>query len=984
MALKSVAKGQMTIIDLTDSRQMTALIGSSNRRQVIYNPDTKEFLPNYATVNNVLSPELYLAGSPLNKIDDAKTVKWTVQTNSMGAFTDVVANQYYAFGAHGALVIKDNILKDNISMLYRVAITYHDVPLDKDILIQADIEMIRIDNGVSGSTELATMAILTNDAHTVSTDYQGNGGVYTSATTSMQVFEGATEQTSKWVIKATPVTGVTGTLVGNKYTLTGMTVDTGYVDLRATKGTEAITKRFTITKAKSGYTPVKGVDFFDGVKGSDGTPGTSGAPGKPGADGKTPYTHIAYANSEDGATEFSTKVSVNKKYVGMFTDFTETDSTTPSDYKWTLIKGADGSKGTPGTAGLNGKTPYFHVAYANSEDGVTGFSTTDAVGKAYIGQYTDYLEDDSEEPSKYTWILVKGADGADGANGSNGAPGKAGEDGKTPYTHIAYATNSTGTEGFSTTVSLGKTYVGMYTDFTKGDLGDASLYKWTLIKGSDGSNGIPGKAGLNGKTPYFHVAYANDITGSTGFSTSISEGKTYIGQYTDFLLEDSDVPSKYSWTLIKGADGESSYLWVRYSKVASGAGMTTDPTGASYMGTTTTDTPVPPALYSAYQWVKFVGNTGVPGEKGANGESSYLHIKYSNDGGTTFTGNVGEDFGDYIGKRIDNTLADSTTPSDYTWGKITGEDATSYQLLLSPKLVKKTATGVIDATTFTATGKSQKGVGEMNNYAGRFTIEEDIGAGYVRKYTSVGNEISKAYSISSSAKSYRVRLYLAGATSVLLDEETLTVVSDGATGSTGASGANAVLLNISMPDGDIIKNHTGNLKAVAELFEGVNLVTGTAYQWYARNPGGTGDADSGAGWNKLTTGISGGTTGFTSNTLTITPSAIPGTATFMVIATYRGKKLKREVTVQDITDTYTFATIGNGNYKNGQGSSVFTQKVYQDGIEVDKVGSKFRYQWNLYSNDGVMHPTFVKVGKTITVLATEYAGKGYLFCQVSE
>lgn len=699
MVLKSVARGQMTIIDLTDSRQMTALIGSSNRRQVIYNPDTKEFLPNYATVNNVLSPELYLAGSSLNKIDDAKTVKWTVQTNSMGAFADVVANQYYAFGAHGALVIKDNIFKDNISMLYRVAITYHDIPLDKDILIQADIEMIRVDNGVSGSTELATVAILTNDAHTVSTDYQGNGGVYTSATTSMQIFEGATEQTSKWVIKATPSTGVTGTLVSNKYTLTGMTIDTGYVDLRATKGTEAITKRFTVTKSKSGYTPIKGTDFFDGKK---------------------------------------------------------------------------------------------------------------------------------------------------------------------------------------------------------------------------------------------------------------------------------------------GEDGESSYLWIRYSKSLDGAGMTTKPTGTSYMGTTTTNTPSPPLLPSAYQWVKYVGNEGIPGAKGDDGKSSYLHIKYSNDGGVTFTGNGGEDFGDYLGKKIDNTLKDSTIPSEYIWGKITGEDATSYQLLLSPKLVKKTATGALDATTFTATGKSQKGLGDMNNYAGRFTIEEDAGAGYVRKYTSAGNEISKAYTISNSANSYRVRLYQSGATSVLLDEETLTVVSDGATGSPGSPGANAVLLNVSMPDGDIIKNHTGNLKAVAELFEGVNLVTGTAYQWYARNPGGTGDTDSGTGWNKLTTGISGGTTGFTSNTLTITPSAIPGTATFMVIVTYKGKKMKREVTVQDITDTYTFATIGNGNFKNGQGSSVFTQKVYQDGIEVDKTGSKFRYQWNLYNNDGTMHPTFVKVGKTITVLATDYVGKGYLFCQVTE
>lgn len=53
------------------------------------------------------------------------------------------------------------------------------------------------------------------------------------------------------------------------------------------------------------------------------------------------------------------------------------------------------------------KKKYIHVAYANSSDGMTGFSTTEIVGKTYVGQYTDQSQTDSTDPSKYNWSLIK-------------------------------------------------------------------------------------------------------------------------------------------------------------------------------------------------------------------------------------------------------------------------------------------------------------------------------------------------------------------------------------------------------------------------------------------------------------------------------------------------------------------------------------------------------------------------------------------------
>ena len=152
---------------------------------------------------------------------------------------------------------------------------------------------------------------------------------------------------------------------------------------------------------------------FRGVDGYDGKDGANGIPGKDGKDGKTQYTHLAYANSADGTKDFSVSDG-NREYIGMYVDFVEADSTDPTKYTWSLIKGADGAQGVPGTPGVNGKTPYFHIAYANSADGRTDFSVDDSVDKLYIGQYTDYTPDDSTDPTKYSWTKIKGEQGTAG------------------------------------------------------------------------------------------------------------------------------------------------------------------------------------------------------------------------------------------------------------------------------------------------------------------------------------------------------------------------------------------------------------------------------------------------------------------------------------------------------------------------------------------------------------------------------------------
>ena len=155
------------------------------------------------------------------------------------------------------------------------------------------------------------------------------------------------------------------------------------------------------------------------------------------------------------------------------------------------LQGKDGTNGLPGRDGVDGKTSYTHIAYADTVTG-GGFSQSPA-GKAYIGMYVDFVQTDSTNPKKYAWSLIKGADGKNGLNGKDGVPGKPGVDGRTPYLHIAYANSQDGKQGFSVSVSEGKSYIGTYTDYTQADSTDPTKYGWSRIKGDKGDKGDDGK-----------------------------------------------------------------------------------------------------------------------------------------------------------------------------------------------------------------------------------------------------------------------------------------------------------------------------------------------------------------------------------------------------------------------------------------------------------------------------------------------------------
>lgn len=236
---------------------------------------------------------------------------------------------------------------------------------------------------------------LDNDYQGIPVDSDGNYTEFPECATTATVMYGTQDITDNCTYTITTSQNIQGSWdkENKTYTVTGLTADSGWVNIKAAYlNNLVVSKQFSLAKQYAGKD------------------GANGIPGKDGKDGKTQYTHLAYANSADGTKDFSVSDG-NREYIGMYVDFVEADSTDPAKYTWSLIKGADGAQGVPGTPGTDGKTPYFHIAYANSADGRTGFSVDDSVNKLYIGQYTDYTPDDSTDPTKYSWTKIKGEQG---------------------------------------------------------------------------------------------------------------------------------------------------------------------------------------------------------------------------------------------------------------------------------------------------------------------------------------------------------------------------------------------------------------------------------------------------------------------------------------------------------------------------------------------------------------------------------------------
>lgn len=253
----------------------------------------------------------------------------------------------------------------------------------------------------------------------------------------------------------------------------------------------------------------------------DGNDGNNGIAGKDGVGIRS--TTITYAQGTSGTLAPTTgwTSQVPNVPAGQFlwtkTVWSYTDNTNETGYSVSKI-GEQGPQGVKGDTGAKGDRGEKGDRGLQGPQGLTG---------------------------------PAGPQGLQGPKGDQGIPGVKGADGRTQYTHIAYADTVSG-GGFSQT-DTNKPFIGMYQDFNTADSRNPQDYRWSKWKGSDGRDGIPGKAGADGRTPYVHFAYADSADGRSGFSLTQNGNKRYLGVCTNFNQADSTNPADYVWNDMVGS-----------------------------------------------------------------------------------------------------------------------------------------------------------------------------------------------------------------------------------------------------------------------------------------------------------------------------------------------------------------------------------------------------------------------------------------------
>ncbi|ARU13861.1 antireceptor [Streptococcus phage P7573] len=307
---------------------------------------------------------------------------------------------------------------------------------------------------------------------------------------------------------------------------------------------------------------------------------------------------------------------------------------------------------------------------------------------------------DNKEVASEEVTFVNVSDGKQGPKGDQGIPGPKGADGKTQYTHIAYSNSADGNKDFSTSDS-NREYIGIYVDFEESDSVDPSKYNWTLIKGADGTQGVPGKPGADGKTPYLHTAWAYSADGKDRFTTvypnlNLIDGTdnrtvTGTGKWTEGNLSNETIDDMA--TLFKGLEGQTVTVSVdyKYSGFIAGSGnnrlgweiqINTDkaswfgawyyPSNGSGSGRVSSTFVVPKNIISIEEnkgYILFPGS--------GTGTVSRLKIE-KGDKVTPWMPSANEvttaDYPKYIGQYTNYNQVDSPNPQDYTWSLIRGND----------------------------------------------------------------------------------------------------------------------------------------------------------------------------------------------------------------------------------------------------------------------------------------------------------------------
>ena len=445
-----------------------------------------------------------------------------------------------------------------------------------------------------------------------------------------------------------------------------------------------------------------------GVNGAKGDKGETGQTGANGTSVTVKSTAVSYGVSSSASTKPSSfsptmPTVAQGQYLWTKTVVTYSDGNSTETFTYAL-QGVNGAKGDKGASGKDGVSPTVtstKVEYQQSTNGTTAptgtWSTTTPTANAGQYMWTKTTVTYSDGKTAISYTVSK-----NGINGAKGDKGLDGKNGVTYYTWIKYADSPTSGMSDSPT---NKKYMGIAINKTSSaESTSYSDYTWSLIKGDKGDTGDKGNTGATGNgIASITYTYARTTTQTTPSASSV----------TSTTMPTLDSTNKYLWqkeiiTYTNGQTQTNVVLIAVYGDKgqtgAKGADGKSPTVSVSKSGATTTITVVNADGSKTTQTVND-GTNGTPGKDGATGKTSYFHVKYSNDGGKTFTANNGETVGDYLGTYTDFVEADSNSVAVYTWVKIkgntgaTGSAGKGISSIVHHYLVTNVTTGVTSSTS---------------------------------------------------------------------------------------------------------------------------------------------------------------------------------------------------------------------------------------------------------------------------------------------
>ena len=497
--------------------------------------------------------------------------------------------------------------------------------------------------------------------------------------------------------------------------------DSGEIEIPITVGGTVFKKILTWTCAKKGDQGERGLQGIQGPQGEQGIAGKDG-------------TSVTIINKS-----ITYQLSTSGTVIPTGTWQTSPQTIPEGQYQWTKtsVTYSDGNQtesysisyhGKNGSDGTSVKTTSTSVKYQVGDSGTTKPTgtwqtnvPTVAQGK-YLWTQTIVNYSDGNSTESYS-VSYRGIDGSNGVNGMNVAtiylyqratstPGKP----SNTLTYTFSTTKITGTlnNGWSTAIPTGTdaVYVTVASVSSKNDTTTIATSVWSapVVLAQNGKTGSDGKAGLNVATIYLYQRNTSKpskpsasvtYTFSTGVASGLNNGWSQkipdgtnplyvtLATASSNTATDTILSSEWSDVVVMAQNGEDGQDGISPKVSLSKSGDTTTISIVDATGTHT-------------QTVKD-GTNGTPGAAGKDGKTSYFHVKYSNDGGKTFTGNSGEDTGIYMGSYTDYTEADSTDVKKYNWVKVKGDKGDTGQKGQDGTSIKITSKSVTYQTSTSGT-----------------------------------------------------------------------------------------------------------------------------------------------------------------------------------------------------------------------------------------------------------------------------------------